>query len=316
MAAREPITVQPQVQTFAEHQGGVGRRWLATLPTLVPQLCREWGLERGDRLTGGSRSYVCRVTTRAGQPAVLKVALPEPSLTTQLAVLLAARGRGYVQVLAHDLTRGALLMEALGPSAEASLDRVPDVLTRLSGALALAWEVPRGGLTAARGAAEHQAAGLSALVSQLAAEHPDAAPAAVVAQALLYARERFAARDARRQVVVHGDAHAVNLLRVERPRSGADLGYVFVDPEGFLCEPEYDLGVAIREWNTLLEGVGDAPAEVQGWCAQLARETGTDADAIWQWGYLERVSTGLYLMHHGLAPLGAPFLATARRLLE
>ena len=47
----------------------------------------------------------------------------------------------------------------------------------------------------------------------------------------------------------------------------------------------------------------------------MAQATGTEAGAIWQWAYLERVSTGLYLGHHGLPHLGAPYLEVASRLL-
>ncbi|ULH18005.1 aminoglycoside phosphotransferase family protein (plasmid) [Deinococcus sp. KNUC1210] len=315
MPISRPITVQPHVRTFAEHQGAAGHHWLAALPVLVPQLCREWNLEQGDVLVGGSRSYVCRVTTLDGQAAVLKVALPEASLTTQLSTLLAARGRGYVQVLAHDLSRGAMLLEALGPSAETGMRAVPEVLSRLAAALLQAWQVPLTVFPPLMDASAHKAAGLYELVSTLAGEHATAAHPAVVAQARRYAQERLAARNPRRQVVVHGDAHALNLLQVPAVRPGAESGYVFVDPEGFLCEPEYDLGVALREWNTQLLAVSDAQAEVRGWCEHLAQATGTDAEAIWQWGYLERVSTGLYLTHYGLAPLGTVFLETAQRLL-
>jgi len=59
-------------------------------------------------------------------------------------------------------------------------------------------------------------------------------------------------------VIVHGDAHALNLLQVPEARPGAETGYVFVDPEGFVYEPEHDLGVALREWDTPLSAVSDA----------------------------------------------------------
>jgi len=316
MATSRAVTVHPQVRTFAEHQGPAGRQWLDALPVLVPQLCHDWALDRGEVLNGGSRSYVCRVTTSDGQPAVLKVALPEPILETQISTLVAARGRGYVQVLSHDRSRGAILMESLGPSAAAKVDTVPEVLSLIAGTLVQAWHLPQELYPPLHAPAEHKAAGLARLVSELAAGHPEAVSQAVVARALHYAQERLEARDVRRQVVVHGDAHALNLLRAERARPGAESGYVFVDPEGFLCEPEYDLGVALREWNADLLAMSDARAEIRGWCDQLAQSTGTDAEAIWQWGYLERVSTGLYLTHHGLAQLGSPFLETAQRLLE
>lgn len=35
---------------------------------------------------------------------------------------------------------------------------------------------------------------------------------------------------------------------------------------------------------------------------------------MWEWGFLERVSTGLYARSLGADELAAPFLATATRL--
>ncbi|WP_264775339.1 aminoglycoside phosphotransferase family protein [Deinococcus aetherius] len=309
------VTVQPTVRAYAESLGAHGRLWLDSLPALLGRQCREWELGLGNTLPGGSRSYVRRVTTRDGRRAVLKLALPEPILTTQISTLVAARGHGYVQVLAHDLDRGALLLESLGPSAGEAVRDVPTVLALTAGTLRQAWRVPREVCLPPQGESGHKAAGLLALVRDLAEERGDPELQVVVYQALRYARERWEARDPARQVVVHGDPHAANLLRVEGARPGAETGYVFVDPEGFLCEPEYDLGVALRGWNTELLASSHPNSELRSWCEQMAWATGTDAEAIWQWAYLERVSSGLYLGHHGLPDLGAPFLTVAGRLL-
>ncbi|SEG96940.1 hypothetical protein SAMN05444920_110160 [Nonomuraea solani] len=45
-----------------------------------------------------------------------------------------------------------------------------------------------------------------------------------------------------------------------------------------------------------------------------AAASGHDETAIWEWGYLERVSTGLYLLSFGADHLARPFLATAEQL--
>jgi len=168
MTVLRPTALQPQVRTFAEHQGPADRDWLASLPALIPQLCQEWELEQGDVLLGGSRSYVCQITTSDGRAAVLKVALPEPNLTTQFSTLLAARGRGYVQVLAHDLSRGAMLLESLGPSSEAAMSSVPTVLSRLAGVMVQGWQISIEIFPPLRDPEDHKAAGLHRLVSRLA----------------------------------------------------------------------------------------------------------------------------------------------------
>jgi streptomycin 6-kinase len=44
---------------------------------------------------------------------------------------------------------------------------------------------------------------------------------------------------------------------------------------------------------------------------RLAARTGTDATAIWEWGVVERVSTGLVCAGVGLQPLGGQMLGAA-----
>ena len=46
----------------------------------------------------------------------------------------------------------------------------------------------------------------------------------------------------------------------------------------------------------------------------LAATSGMDPAAIWEWGFLERVSTGLYVLSFGADQLARPFLATAEAI--
>jgi len=89
--------------------------------------------------------------------------------------------------------------------------------------------------------------------------------------------------------VVHGDVHQWNALRTVD-------GYTLADPDGLPAEAEYDLGVIMLEDPLELEGDG------HGRSRWLARRTGLDEHAIWQWGAAERVSTGLLLVKIGLEP--------------
>ena len=73
----------------------------------------------------------------------------------------------------------------------------------------------------------------------------------------------------------------------------------FVDPDGLFADPAYDLGILMRGWNDDLLA-GDALALGRARCALLAALTGVDEEPIWQWGFIERVSTGLLLTQLGL----------------
>nr|WP_238362597.1 aminoglycoside phosphotransferase family protein [Actinopolymorpha pittospori] len=305
--------MQDVVQRKAAHLGVRGEEWVAGLPGLVEDLARTWSITVGPPLSGGTTSYVAQARTADGQNAVLKVAVPEHDFGGQVRTLLDADGHGYVRLLAHDIDRHAILMEALGQPLE-DLDVSPeDKIATLCTTLRRAWQVPRPpGLTL--DPAGEKARGLAELVNTLWERLGHPCSERVVVQALTYAERRAAAFDLDRALVVHGDPHPANTLRVLTPRPGAESGFVFVDPDGFLADPTYDLGVVLRDWCPQLLA-GDAPALAHHYCALLAGHTGLDEQAIWEWGFLERVSTGLYALSFGADELGQPYLDSAELLV-
>jgi streptomycin 6-kinase len=110
-------------------------------------------------------------------------------------------------------------------------------------------------------------------------------------------------------VTAHGDPHPGNtLLRLEAG------GCAFVDPDGELGERAYDLGVAIRDWSFQLAAAPDPGRLLRDYAELLAAHTSEDATAIWEWGYLERVATGLYALDSGLPDFGRRMLAAADTL--
>jgi hypothetical protein len=76
--------------------------------------------------------------------------------------------------------------------------------------------------------------------------------------------------------------------------------------DGLLAEPEYNLGIIMREDPIeLLDGDPHERAR------RLAARTGLDATGIWDWGVVERVSTGLLGTKVGLQPVARQMLAAA-----
>ena len=72
---------------------------------------------------------------------------------------------------------------------------------------------------------------------------------------------------------------------------------------------EYDLGIIMREDPVeLLHG---DPHDRARW---LAQRSGLDVTAIWEWGVVERISTGLLCTKIGLQPIGQQMLDTAERV--
>ena len=306
--------VQPMVRLKAESLGDEGRRWLAGLPDLVTDLETRWSVQVERSLGGGTSAFVGAARAADGTPVVIKVSLPDSEVRDEIGTLDRARGRGYVRLLAHDTGHRAMLLEALGPSlphANLTPERQIEILCRL---LSAAWTVPPP--ASGPSAVPHdKATALEALVRRLSGELVAACSPRVIDRALLFARRRAEAFDPARSVQVHGDAAAANALSVLSSRRGAEAGFVFVDPDGFLGDPTYDVGVALRDWCAELLASDDPRSLARRYCAMLAGGTGLDEQATWEWGYLERVSTGLYAFAMGAHALSRPFFDTAEALL-
>lgn len=273
-----------------------GDRWLAELPATIAALERRWGITVGERLPGGTSSYVAAAVTATGEPAVVKISVPVVDFDQQVRTLRAAGGRGYVRLLAADLDRNAALLEPLGGSLTRSGLPPEGQLAVIADLLPLAWTVPRDDLVPT-----DKAADLVEFVGSL--RSSAVGSSGVVDEALRCAERRSAAFDPDRCVVVHGDAAAANVLR--RPGDG----WVLVDPDGFVGDPAYDRGVAVRDWCAELLAAADPRPLLRSYCVLL----GGDPDATWDWGFLERVSTGLYLA--SLGGDGGPHLDSAATLL-
>lgn len=273
-------------------------RWVAELPELVADLERDWGITVGHTFGDATEAYVAEAVCADGTPAVLKLLVPRPGQAAdEITVLRLADGAGCVRLLASDPDRSALLLDRLGPSLfdlGVPIGRRLEIMCALASRL---WRPAPGadlrtGAEKARWLAEHIETTWAAL------ERP--CSRAAVDHALACAERRGAAHTPERAVLVHGDVHQWNTLQTR------DGGFALVDPDGLLAEPEYDLGVLMRE--DPVELMAGDPRDRAGW---LAARTGCDPTAIWEWGVVERVSTGLLATAIGLQPVGAQMLAAA-----
>ncbi|GAA1817516.1 aminoglycoside phosphotransferase family protein [Luedemannella flava] len=302
------MNVPETVRRTAQSRGPGWQAWLDGLPGVVDGLARAWSLTVGDVLEGGSWALVVTVRRADGTDAVLKLAPPDGLLAGEVATLTAADGHGYARVHAYDPDRRAVLLEALGPPIPT--DGPERVLDVSAATLRAAWRAPILGEPG-----PHKAARLIELIGTLWAELGEPCPRPLIDQSIGYARRRLDAAPTAPRVWCHGDPHPANLLAVRAPRPGAGSGYVFVDPEGFACEPAYDLGVVVRDWVGEVLAAGDPRGLLRSYCARLADATGVPAAAIWEWGFVERVSSGLYLLSLGHADEGRGFLRSAELLL-
>ncbi len=267
-------------------EGERGEAWLETLPLTLARLASQWGLAGAEILDGGSEALAVAGVLADGRAVVIKIAPPWADLLgAERRVLEAAGGRGFAALYAVDEAAHALLLERLGTRLD-QLGWTPQAqIDALCEALMAVWRasVPPGGLE--DGAAK--ATRLERFIEETAQALGGPLSEPVMARVRLYAADRAAAHDPARAVLAHGDAHAANALQT---RDGA--GFKFIDPDALFIEPAYDLGVIMREWPEILLQ-GDPLAAGRARCARLAAQTGVEAEAVWRWGFLETVSTGL-----------------------
>jgi streptomycin 6-kinase len=268
--------------------------WLENLPGLIATMAARWGLRLGAPFKDPTEAYVVEVTRSDGTPAVLKLLVPRPAgvAADEITFLREAGGEACARLLAYDIGLGVLLLERLGPALSDLNLPISRRLPILSDLAVAVWRPTHAALPTGAARAER----MSRYVRRKWTELGEPCSRAAVDQALAAGESRRRAHTPGRAVLVHGDIHQWNAMR-------AGDGFKLVDPDGYVAEPACDLGVLLRE--------DPAEGDLRDRCAWLADRTGIDPRAIWEWGLLDRVATGLTLTVAGLQPVAAEMLAAA-----
>ena len=277
--------------------------WLKALPSVLADLEREWEVEVGDSFSDGTEAFVAGATCADGTAAVVKVMIPRPdrSETDEIRVLQLTNGEGCVQLLRSDEDRGAMLLERLGPSMADLEVPFEERLETLTATAQRVWRPVPSSVSLPSG--QEKATKLAGFIETTNRALGEPFSASAIAHAAACAARRAAGSDPDRAVLVHGDIHQWNALQA----SGGT--FKLVDPDGLLCEPEYDLGILMREDpEELMAGDPYDRARL------LAERTGLDAEAIWEWGVVERISTALVCLQIDLQPFGEQTRAAAEAI--
>jgi streptomycin 6-kinase len=272
--------------------------WMETLLELLRSLEADWRITVGRAYPSATEAFVAEAACEDGPPAVLKVLVPRAgdAAANEITALRLADGEGCPRLLREDVSRGALLVERLGRPLYQLGIPVEQRHEILVSAAARIWRpAPDSGLPTGADKARALAEFITAMWEEL--DRPCSRRA--VDHALACAARRRAAYRGENNVLVHGDVHQWNALE-----SGD--GFKLVDPDGLLAEPEYDLGIIMRE--DPLDG------DLRERARRLAERTSLDEQAIWEWGVVERVSTGLLATRVGLQPVGREMLLAADRV--
>jgi streptomycin 6-kinase len=286
-------------------------RWVRDLPEVIAGLEQDWSITVGRPYPDATEAFVAEATLADGTAAVLKLHIPRQGghARNEITVLRLAGGDGCVQLLRADAGRSALLLERLGPALydlglplagrhEILCSAAERIWRPIAGRLPVGGcGLPAGGCGLPTGAEKGR--WLADFIPKTWEELGRPCTERAVEHALACATRRINAHDDERAVLVHGDVHQWNALR-------AGDSFKLVDPDGLLAEAEYDMGILMREDpEELLQG------DPRGRARKLAARCGLDATAIWEWGVVERVSTGLSGTQVGLQPVARQMLAAA-----
>jgi streptomycin 6-kinase len=293
------------VRLRAESLGKLGREWLASLDERVRHLEVQWDIRVGEVLAGGSEGLVAHALLADGRSAVLKIGLPgSADLAWEAKVYGLAAGRGYADLFSHDSEQNAILLERLGPRLGATVTTVDAQIRVICRTLQEAWlplDSAHGLMTGAE-----KATWLASFIDERWRLLGRPCDRQTIDRALGFAEERIDAYSPDDSVLVHGDAHAHNTL-LSDPQT---LRYKFIDPDGLFAEKACDLAVPMRDWSHELLA-GDTLRLCRERCELLGELTKVAEQAIWQWGFIERVSTGLVLLEIGMKSEGVEMLAVA-----
>lgn len=285
--------------------GRAGADWLATLPDRVAALAARWSLRVDPPFPNLSYNYVASAWRADGTPAVLKLGVPNPELTSEIAVLTLAQGVGYARLLAADADAGALLLERLRPGTP---------------------------LTALAEQADEQAAGhAAAVMAALWRPVPAAHELVTVAdwgrgfgrlratfnggsgpfpERLVTQAERLWVElgdSAEVPVVLHGDLHGDNIL------AAGGGTWRAIDPKGVIGERAYEPGALLRNLPAAARDSAARRRAAARRAAVISERLGLDPTRVLGWGMAQAVLSAWWSFEDEGQP-GAAALALAADL--
>lgn len=291
----------------AKSAGVAGKEWLSNLDSTISELESMWNISVGEALSGGTHAFVAYADGKNGEKYALKIDMPENlggEFPNSIAALEMVDGHGYAKLYAYDSERAACLLERLGKPISQLRYPISEQLRIICSTLQKVWETPitNNNFPSGKESVEWFREFIGETWEKLG--HPCSRKVIERAFSYLYSREK--AINPADFVLLHGDAHAGNTLK---ELSGD--GFKLIDPDGIIYEKAYDLGVLMREW---IDEYKQAPLKKgKERCNYLHRLTGVSEKAIWEWGYLQTVSTAFVLLQIGQQETGRKMLNVAEQ---
>lgn len=212
-----------------------GPAFLARLPTLIELFERRWNLRVLAPFTL-SYNYVAPVVLADGSPAVLKLGVPNPELSTEIEALRLYAGNGAARLIEADADLGALLVERVLPGVPLAEFEDDDAATSVAAAvMQKLWRpLPPGHLFPDLRRWTRSLSRYAARYAGTSTRGGGPLPRAMVDKAAQQLEELLAGPPP--PVLIHGDFHHWNVLRSEREP------WLAIDPKGVAAEPAFEVG--------------------------------------------------------------------------
>ncbi|MFL7840575.1 MAG: aminoglycoside phosphotransferase family protein [Candidatus Promineifilaceae bacterium] len=261
--------------------GADGRLWLNDLPRLLKECERRWGLEINSPITPLSYNFVAPARMDDGQEIIIKLGVPNPELSSEIAALQTYDSRGSVSLIDADPQAGVLLLERLIPGrmlSEFGRQNDEEAARMAARVMKKLWRPLPGdhGFTTVA----QWAKGFQRLRDRFNGG-TGPFPAGLVSDAEeIY--QRLTA-NSESEVLLHGDLHHFNILSAQREP------WLAIDPKGVAGDPAYDAGALLRNpfpeiynWSNLGE-IQSRRLDILSEELQLSRQR------IQEWAYAQMV---------------------------
>jgi streptomycin 6-kinase len=258
-----------------------GEKFLAVLPSLIDEVSQRWGLSDVHAVPNLSFNFVA-FAKRADEDVILKMAVPNPELTSEMSALKLFNGEGACRLLAHDEERGFLLLERLKPGKMLSELEDDDERTNIAADVILNMQHSRGGVTPPL---QDKFIKLSDWFDGLKKIRPHfngrtgPFPKEILEQVESFLPELFTDQDVK---LMHGDFHHFNILSSER-------GWLIIDPKGVIGPAGYEVGpFMINPWDSLSDG-NSFKVQMERRVSIFAERLGWERQKIIRWSLAHAV---------------------------
>jgi streptomycin 6-kinase len=276
-------------QRMVEIYGERGREWLTRLPETLSLCARRWSLTVMPHFEDLSYNYVAPVLQEDGTPAVLKVGVPNPELTSEIESLKIFDGDGIARLLDSDDDLGAMLIERLTPGDTLlSVEDDEEATSIAVGVMRNLWKpAPE---VHPFPTAERWFLGLERLRKTFDGGTGPFDRALVERAESMYSELLISMGE---RALIHGDLHHENILSNEGrsgDQNGAREPWLAIDPKGLVAEREYEVGVWLYNPLPQLLEYPDPKAVTARRVAQFTEELGFDRQrVVASWGLSQAV---------------------------